>query len=431
MKKLTQLLMLGLVAATLLAVPALAQEPSASPAAAATTQEDPEAKAALYKKVTDNFKGPNQQIAYEAAKEYLQKYPNDDPAIVNYLKTFVEKYEKGSRQKDFETAFAAQKWPEAYALGKQIVAEKPDDLTTNLRIAWAGLQMALANNNTNNAEAANFSQKSIQLIESGKTPDNKPYADKDKQEHLGWLNYSLGFYNTKNNKPGEAAAAIIKSAGYESTVKNNPVTYVQLANVYEAEYGRLQESYDATYKGKPETDESKAVLLQVKNFLEPMIDAYARAVAYSGDNPAFQQIKTAAKQRLEELYKFARGSADGMDALIASVKTKPIPPQPSANITAPATMNTSNTTDTNTASGMQTGATAPATTTPATTTPANTTNPATNTTPTTNTTTPATNKTPATNTKPVNGTKPVSKTQSKTTTKKSGAVKASVRQRGK
>lgn len=411
MKKLIQLFTLS-VMAVMLAVPAFAQQPTASPAAATattttTTQDDTDAKAALYAEFLRIYK-TDQPAAYEVAKQYVQKYPSDDPKVIEYLKTFITKYEEGTRGQNFTKLLTDKKWAEAFALGKQIAASKPEDLGTHLNTSWAGLQLALSTNSSN-PEAATFATKTIQMIESGKTLEaGKPYADKDKQEALGWLNFSLGFNALKANRQNEAASYLIKAVQTEGTTKANPTVYAQLAAIYEGEYGRLQESYDAKFKDQPESEESKAALQQVKQFLEPMIDAYARAVAYSGDAPGFQQVKTASKQRLDELYKFARGSVDGVDALVASVKTKPIPPQPNApTISAPATSTTTTGTST-TPTGTQTGATTPATTTqPGATTPATTTQPATAT-PTT--TTPAT-KTPATTT----GTKPEEKKPATTT----------------
>lgn len=370
MKKLTQLLTLSLMA-MMLAIPALAQDTTASPAAspaAAPAQDNAEAKAALYEKVRTNIK-TNQPLAYEAAKEYLQKYPTDDDDIAKYLKSFVTKYEAGSQKADFNKMLVDKKWAEAFTLGKQISARQPEDLATSINTSWAGLQLALSGNNSQNTDALNATMKSIQMIESGKTlEEGKPYTDKN--EHLGWLNYALGLYNLRNNRSNESANYFIKAATFEGSTKANPGTYIQLAEIYEKEYGRLQENYDKTFKDKPETEESKAATLQIKNFLEPMIDAYARAVAYSGTEAKFATIKTAAKQRLEELYKFSKGSTDGLDALIASVKTKPLPPQPNADaaapVTAPATTSTPTTAPSDANKGTNSPTTTGATTTPAT-----------------------------------------------------------------
>jgi hypothetical protein len=394
MKKLIQLFTLS-VMAVMLAVPAFAQQPTGSPAAAAaTTQEDPDAKAALYKKYLDNYK-TNQAVAYEAAKEYVQKYPDDDPKIIDYLKTFITKYEQGSQKANCDKMITEKKWAEAFTVCKQIAAGKPDDIQPNLNTAWTGFQMALQNNNANNAEATTFSTKTIELIESGKTLEGgKPYPEKDKIEALGWLNYSLYLYNLKSNKKLEAAAFLIKSATPENTIKSNPETYVQLAALYEAEFEKLRQDYTTRFGGKDETPESKAALENVKLHLDPLMDAMARAIAY-GTDPKFAQKRTDLKEGLTGYYTFRNGSAEGLDAMIAGVKAKPLPPPPTATAMAPAAPTT-------TATGTQTGATTPATTTPSTTTP-DTTTPS--------TTMPATT-TPATTTP---GTKPAEKKPATTT----------------
>lgn len=381
-----------------LSVSALAQQPAASP-----SQDDVDKKAALYEVYTKNYQ-TNPPVAYAAAKEYVDKYPNDTDDIAKYLKDYVGKYEKLKLKVDLGKAIETKMWAEGFALGKQVLANEPNDLLSNLNTSWAGMQLAMSGNNASNSEAANIAMKTVPMVEAAKTlPDGKPYPDTVKNEQLGWLNYSLYLYTVKANKAMEAAGYLIKGLQYEGLMKTNPDMYIKLATVYETEYGRLQESYDAIFKGKDETPESKAALQQVKQFLEPMIDAYARAVAYSGDNAAFQQTKTAAKQRLTELYQFAKGSVDGIDAMIAAVKTKPIPPHPSVTTlsapVAPATTSTPAASDGTvaTGSGTKTGTTTPAPTTS----PATTTKPA----PVTTQTTPATQK-PATAPAGTNGRNP-------------------------
>jgi hypothetical protein len=344
MKRLMQMLALGLMA-LVFAVPGFARANSEHRITSVQEGQDEDAKNDLYTIVRENVNSAKDQPkAYQAAKEYLRKWPTDDDAIARYLKDFVAKYEKAIRRQDCTKLIGEKKWADAFSLCKQVTNDNADDLASNLNLSWAGMQLVVTGNSTNNVEAARAAQTTIQMIDSGKTIEpGKPYPEKDKQESLGWLNYSLGLYHEKGEKFADAAAAFIKSAGYESSLKSNPATYTKLASVYESEYGRLQVSYDAVYKGQTETEESKAALLQIKQFLDPLIDAYARAVAYSGESASNQQIKTAAKQRLTELYKFAKGSEDGIDALIAGVKMKPIPPHPNTTMTMPAAPATTST----------------------------------------------------------------------------------------
>src|SRR2546423_6937140 len=138
MKKLIQLIALSALVATF-ALPAFAQQATGYPTPAATTtqQDDPEAKAALYKRVTDNYK-TNQPVAYEAAKEYLQKYPNDDPKIIQYLQNFVAKYDKAKTQTDFPKLISGKKYSEAFAQGKQILTTDPENLSVIMNLGYAG-----------------------------------------------------------------------------------------------------------------------------------------------------------------------------------------------------------------------------------------------------------------------------------------------------
>src|SRR5215207_2471887 len=90
---------------TVFALPAFAQDPAATPAATPAAA-DPctaaaDAKAALYKKFTDNYKGSaeQQKQAYEAGKEYISKYGNcpGDKDIVAYIQNkFVTRYEEAT-----------------------------------------------------------------------------------------------------------------------------------------------------------------------------------------------------------------------------------------------------------------------------------------------------------------------------------------------
>src|SRR5215213_6066978 len=98
MKNALRLLSIAALATTF-ALPAFAQDTTGTAAAGPTAQEV-EAKAALYKKFLDNYKGsPDQQkVAYESGREYLSKYSADTSAenapIVKFIQNWVGKYEK-------------------------------------------------------------------------------------------------------------------------------------------------------------------------------------------------------------------------------------------------------------------------------------------------------------------------------------------------
>ncbi|HEY6188405.1 MAG TPA: hypothetical protein VIW80_12040 [Pyrinomonadaceae bacterium] len=348
-----------------LALPTLAVRNGSSLTATEETagQGEDEAKTALYKKFTDN-RTTNQPVAYETAKEYLEKYPAEDQYTA-YMKKWVASYEKGKRKVDLEQMIKDQKFAEAYALGKQILVDEPNDLTTLSRVSWSALQLAVTNKEVNAGEASAHARKTLQLIEAGKGfEEGKPLDPKVKEESINWLNSALGIFSLKTN-PNESINYLLASAKHEGYFKTDPQTYVRLALAYQAgPYKKLSDEYQARFpQGSEETPESKAALQNLNNVIDNIIDAYARAVALATD-PKYATVKAQWTTQLTNFYKFRHNDSDaGMQELIASVLSKPLPPQPTL-VTTPAT--TPSTTPSTGTAG--TGATTPATTTsPATT----------------------------------------------------------------
>lgn len=359
MKKLIRMLTLGLMGLAL-SVSALAQQPAASP-----SQDDVDKKAALYEKYTKNYQ-TNSDLAYAAAKEYVTTYPNDTDDIANYLKDYVGKYEKLKIKVDLVKSIEAKKWAEGWALGKQVLANEPNDLEANLNTAFAGMQLAMTGNNANNVEAAGISTKTIAMVVAATTlPNGKPYPENVRNEQLGWLNYSLYLYNLANKLPDAAAGNLIKAAQYENPFKNDPNTYLKLVAIYDAEYEKRRLDYATRFDGKEKSPEGDAAFEHVKQEADLVIDAIARAIAYSGTDPKTQLVRDELKKTLTDYYKFRHGSVDGIDALISGIKSKPIP-QPGAAAPTPVTTSAPATADNTAASGTKTSATTPApTTTPA------------------------------------------------------------------
>ncbi len=63
--------------------------------------------------------------------------------------------------------------------------------------------------------------------------------------------------------------------------------------------------------------------------IDRMIDAYARAIAAAGSDPANAQNKAQWMTKLTDFYKFRHeGSDAGLNELIASVLSRPLPAKP-------------------------------------------------------------------------------------------------------
>jgi hypothetical protein len=407
MKRLLQSIVLGLVIAAF-ALPTLAQDPAASPQPA--QQDEAAAKSELYKKFTaaynrgkeikkadPNLAQPGNRStydqaareAYQFAKEYVQKYPADDDAIAKFQKKYIgdyEKAEKEGRKTQLTTLFNDKKYDEAFTLGRQILNDDGNDLTTLYTLARGGLFAATTGSEANNAATAQYAKKAIQLIQAGGTVPGQ-----SKEETLGVLNYALGVTSIKA-APSDAVNAFYQVASLPNSAKSDPQTFYLLAVAYQAaDYDKLAQDYktQCTTAEQTASPSCKAMTDRLNMVVDRVVDAYARAIALSGTNPKFANAKTEWMKALTDFYKYRHeGKVDGLNEYIAGIANQPLPgPLPAAGTTpAPTGSTTPSTPATTPSSDGSTSTTTPTTTKPDTAT----TTPTTTTTPKTATTTPKT-----------------------------------------
>jgi hypothetical protein len=274
--------------------------------------------------------------AYEAAKKYLAACPTEDTDITKYLKKWVAAYDKEARKLRVQPLlYNEKKYAEAYALGKEILADEPENVRVLIDLGYGGYLATLAKNESFNAESINFARKAIQLIEAGKAPESwGPFKSKD--ETLAYLYYTIGYLNRAN--PSEALAPFIKAAQFESELKKDPSVYYLIAVGYEGGlYSKLSADYKTRFEGKDETPESKLALENINQVIDRMVDAYARAVALAGNNPKHEAVKKEWMESLTTWYKYRHNQSDaGLTEMLASIMSKPLPPEPTPLTSLPA-----------------------------------------------------------------------------------------------
>ena len=297
-----------------------------SPAAVAQETDDP-AKIAIYKRFIDN-RVPNPAAAYQAARDYLQKYQKDKDQYTDYLSKWVMFYERDERKRRLPVLINEKNYAEAYKTGAQILADEPNYLRAQIDLGYAGYLAASAKNEAFNNDALGYARTAIKAIEAGKTPiEWAPFKGKD--DTLAYLHYAVGFLTLKTN-PTEALDALLKAAQYESDIKKTPSTYYFLAVAYESgPYKTMSTSYQSLYANKPETPESKAALEKLNVVIDRIIDAYARAIASAGTDPKLEQSRKEWLTQLSNYYKFRHDGSDaGINEFIAASLQKPLPPKP-------------------------------------------------------------------------------------------------------
>jgi hypothetical protein len=354
----------------ILALPIAAHTAIAQPDNAIQDPCSTDGKAALYKTFLDNRKTA-QDKAYDAAKKYLAcpagEVDAQQQAIIDYLKKFVGQYEAADKKNLFiKTLYVDKKYPEAYALGKEILTAEPDNLKVMVDLGANGYLVGPLNNASLSSTALEYAKKALQQIESGKTVDNwEPLKSKD--EAVAYLNYTVGALSLQSD-PSNALKNLIKAAQFETPLKKSPYTYAYIAGAYETgPYAKQSEEYKRLYSGKDETPESKLALANINQIVDRMIDGYARAVALAGTDTTFTQPKAVWNESLTTWYKYRNNNTTtGMDQMVAGILSKPLPPEPTPLTSLPASTpaatpaNNSGTPGTGTASTANTGTTAPA-----------------------------------------------------------------------
>jgi tetratricopeptide (TPR) repeat protein len=321
--------MRDLVSRLILAVMlALAGAVAGSRQFAAVPQEtDDPVKIQMYKKFVDN-RVPNPGAAYQAAKDYLQRYQKDNDQYVAYLQKWVLYYERDERKQNLPQLINEKKFPEAFALGARILADEPNYLRTRIDLGYAGYLAASAKNETYNSTAITYAKEAIAAIERGEKPaDWAPFKGKD--DTLAYLHYGLGYLILKTN-PDQAIDVLIKAVQYNSDIRQTASVYYFLAVAYQSgPYKTLSTAYQTSYAGKPETPQSKAALDKLNIVIDRIIDAYARAISVAGTDPKTETSRNEWLSQLREFYKFRHDGSDaGMTEFIANSMKQPLPPKP-------------------------------------------------------------------------------------------------------
>jgi len=355
MKTIIRLVIIGATLA-LLAFPAVAK--SLSTDAVAQDQCTDENKTAWYATFRENFK-TEQQKAYDAAKKYLTACSSEDTPQTQYLKRFVDIYEKAQRTTVLQTKLNEKNYPDAFKLGAEILKDEPENMTVLINLGYAGYVTSTAKNNSFNADALNYARKAIQLIESGKTVEAwTPFPNKD--EALAFLTYYIGTNSLTSGDPAGALPLLIKAAKFESSLKKSPYTYANIASAYETgSYAKLSEDYKAKFGGKDESPEQKLALENVNQVVDRMIDAYARAVASAGADPKFAADKKVWSESLSGYYKYRHKDETGLNELVAGVLSKPLPPEPTPLTSLPVSSPAATPNSGSGASGATTGTPTP------------------------------------------------------------------------
>ena len=265
----------------------------------------------------------DRRLAYPAARSYLLRFGGEDDSNAKEVRKFVNDYERAVSHDGVFTAYTAKNYAKAFELGRPHLKADVDDFFVLATLAEAGYENALAGNATLNEETTGYTRRAIKLLEGGKLTKADPFINLEIAK--GFLNSTLGWF-VKDQAPVEAAAAFLKAVQSDSIYRNDSAIYHRMGvALIKGEFTQLSAEYNEKYGAKQASAEQQAMLERIMHTADRAIDAYARAVALSA-KPEQAEARTRILAQLTALYKnFHNNSNAGLDELIATVLSKPLP----------------------------------------------------------------------------------------------------------
>jgi tetratricopeptide (TPR) repeat protein len=306
------------------AVEAVAQE---------AQKDDPKAaEAALYKSWFDANNAKDYTKAMPLAKEYLQKFPQGQYA--DYLKKWVGQV----RAYMFNQAMQAKNTAEMIKIGNEALAEGANNLDYLYLLAVSirtNELFASPPNYSHASQAADFSQRSIGLIEGGKLPVGIDASKKDAT--LAVLYQNLAVIEAKNNNHDKALEYYKKSSSLDAgNASLNAFNYLACGSLHQMKYQAAAQKYQAFPEedrtADPPKEEVKAALDTVNAEADSVIDCWARFMGLTAKNNTYGATRDQVGKALADLYKYRHpDSADGLQKLIDQYSNSAPPASASNN----------------------------------------------------------------------------------------------------
>jgi tetratricopeptide (TPR) repeat protein len=317
----TKLLLTTIITVLLLAGGVLAQRNPTMSVQDRDTQK--ETSYARFSELSRGLTAESQRLAYEAGKRYLKQFEGDKDADARAVRKFVDEYEKNAGGYDVWTAYKVKNYAKAFELGHKALELQPENFLVLAVLSEAGFDKAQAGDTSSNTETIGYLRRAIKVLDSGKVSNPAPFMSIGIAE--GFLNVALGQF-IKDQAPVEAAAALRKAVVAEGPYREDPVVFHRLGiAILKGEFQQLSNEYNQKYGSQKPSPEQQAMLQQVLKVGDRAIDAYARAAALS-TKPEQQPLKAKLMEQLTALYKSLHNSSDvGMNELISSVLSKPLP----------------------------------------------------------------------------------------------------------
>jgi len=301
-----------------------------------TAQDQKAEEAAAYTEWFEANKAKDYAKAMTLAKAYVEKYPAGQN--VEYLKT---KWIPSTRTILFNQAIAQKNMADMIRIGKEVLADNPDNLdyliAMSIQLRTNEL-FASPPNFSHATDAAEFTERAMKLIESGKTPTPNPSSPFDKNKTLAFFEQTLASIEDHNKNIDKALEHYQKAASLDPM---NPIYFFHIGRLNQEKYAtsakKFQELPEADRAASPPKPEIKAALDEVNKSADGLINAWVRYLGLTADKPTTGDTRSKIEAAVTDLYKFRNNSIDGLAKLIEQNKTSSTPVSMPAPVEPPKT----------------------------------------------------------------------------------------------
>ena len=298
------------------------------------TQDASAEEAAAYKAWYDANQAKDYPKALQLAKAYLEKFPNGNEKNVAFLKKWVPQvlgmmYAEAAKAKNIN---------EVIRIGKEVLASDPENLDYLLALVVQIRTNELSANPpvfTHAADASDFTERALRLLEGGKTPtgaDPKVFNTKVTQ---AYLHNTLAVIYDHDKSADKTLAEYEKAAQLDPT---NATYYFHCGRIHNDKYAAAAQKYQAI----PEADrdaaepkpEVKAALDEVNKQADAVITCWARFLGLTADKKEFSaETRSRIEKALTDLYKYRHPEAtpDSIQKLIDQNKSTTPPVSSNSN----------------------------------------------------------------------------------------------------
>jgi tetratricopeptide (TPR) repeat protein len=240
----------------------------------------------------------------------------------------------------FNIARQSKNIAEEIRIGNEALAEDPENLDYLFLLAFDLRSVELFGtppNYSHGAQAADYSQRAIKLIEAGKVPNVVDKTKWNANQNLSMLYQNLAVIESNSKNTDKALEHYKKASSLDPT---NSYNLLNCGSLYQQKYaaaaekfGKLPEADRAAPDSKPEV---KAILDEVNSYADAVIDCWARFLALTAKNNPYGAARDQVFKVTTDLYNFRHpGEPEGLQKLIDQYASTIQPPGGTASTSSP------------------------------------------------------------------------------------------------